>query len=151
MVAPNNKITPAQIKKIHALKRALGWDEDLYREILDDRYGVNTSTRLSAQKAADFIRTFQAKAVELGVWQVRKIKHQGLKRKDTGYATPRQARLVEALWSQVTRQETEEDSKKALRHFIKRIIGVDDMRFVEKKDVEKLVRALEKMGAKYER
>ena len=144
-------VTPAQIKKIQTLKRALNWDDDLYREILDDRYGVKSSTKLKWWQAADFIEVFEKKAVELGVWQKQEPKHNDKRRKASHYASVRQIRLIEGLWGQVTRQTSEEDKTAALRKFIRRIVDVDDLRFVLKKDVERLVKALEQMGANYER
>jgi len=151
MTSFKNVATAAQIKKIQTLKRALGWDDDLYREILDDRYGVKSSKQLTIADAANFIETFEKKAIECGVWQKQEQKHADKKRKASHYASVRQIRLIEALWGQVTRQTNEEDKTTALRKFIRRIVDVDDLRFVLKKDVERLVKALEQMGANYER
>jgi len=146
-----NVATAAQIKKIQTLKRALNWDDELYREILDDRYGVKSSKQLTIADAANFIEVFEKKAIECGVWQKQEPKHTDKKRKASHYASVRQIRLIETLWGQVTRQTNEEDKTAALRKFIRRIVDVDDLRFVLKKDVERLVKALEQMGANYER
>lgn len=153
MSARNGKITTGQIKKMHALKRALGWDDDLYHEILDDRYGVKSSTMLTSYQAYNFIKVFEQRAIELNVWTPGgAAKFLSLKsRNRKGYATDKQARLVDALWCQVSRQDDEKSRDKALRHFLKRLVGVDDIRFVERHNVEKIVKALEAMGAKYER
>ena len=62
-------ITPGQVKKLHALKRALGFDDGTYRAVLEERFGVSSSKDLSARAMAACLDYLEARAVEAGVWQ----------------------------------------------------------------------------------
>ena len=64
-----------------------------------------------------------------------------------GFASGAQCRLIDAMWSQVTRAEGEEATEKALNNFCNRIAGVAGLRMVKGWQVEKIVKALEGMGA----
>lgn len=141
--------TAMQIKKIHTLMNALNIDDELYREILKEMYSVETSKNLTIETAAHFIETYEEVAVRAGVWQKKTPVKKEQRRND--FATYKQQRLIAALWKQVSRAEDDDARNSALRKFIKRIAGVDSMRFLPKSDVEKVVKALEKMGADYER
>lgn len=145
--------TAEQIKKIHTLKGALGLDDGTYRDMLADKYGASSSKGLNVLQAADLIDDLTEKAVSAGVWTVRRgrAKYDDLKGRDKLAATPAQLRMIEAMWRDVSRMTTDEDRAKALRSFVHRIVGVNDLRFLLKADVQRLVKSLENMGARYER
>lgn len=50
------KATPKQVKYLHGLYRAVGWDEDMYRFILNGDYGVESTKDLSVSQANNLIR-----------------------------------------------------------------------------------------------
>ncbi|GAB6035855.1 hypothetical protein JCM15519_04140 [Fundidesulfovibrio butyratiphilus] len=136
--------SPGQIKKLHALKRALGLDDVTYRDVLE-RYGATSSTELSPRALADCIERLERQAVEAGVWRSRPGR--STPRRRPGAATDSQIRLVEVLWRQVSRQKTEADRRKALDAFVTRITGKPKLAWCGQRDVAKLVQALEAMGA----
>jgi len=139
--------TPGQIKKLHALKRALGLDDATYRAVLE-RYGAISSKALTNKAMAGCLDYLEAQAAEAGVWQSRG----GVPapRKRPGAASDAQLRLVAALWRQVSRQPAEAARKTALEAFVTRITGKPKLAWCGQRDVEKLVVALEAMGAKRE-
>lgn len=139
--------TPGQIKKLHALRRALGLDEPTYRAVLE-RFGAVSSKDLSPRALASCIEQLEAHAVCTGVWQARG--GAPAPRKRPGAASDAQLRLVAVLWKQVSRQETEAARKAALDKLVKRITGKPKLAWCGQRDVEKLVSALEAMGAKRE-
>jgi len=65
--------TPIQIKLIHTLKGALGFDDDTYRAILAG-YGVASSTRLNSLQAARLVKDLEEKALASGVWKKKQKK-----------------------------------------------------------------------------
>ena len=136
--------TPGQIKKLHALKRALGFDDPTYRTVLD-RFGVASSKELSANSMAGLLAHLECQAVSAGVWQARG--GAPAPRNRPGAASDAQLRMVAALWKQVSRQETEADRKAALEKFVTRITGKPKLAWCGQRDIEKLVAAMEKMGA----
>jgi len=139
--------TPGQIKKLHALRRALRLDEATYRAVLE-QYGGASSQDLSPRALARCIEQLERQAVEAGVWQSRG--GAPAPRKRPGAASDAQLRLVAALWKQVSRQETEAARKAALEKFVARITGKPKLAWCGQRDIEKLVNALEGMGAKRE-
>lgn len=152
-------ITSGQIRKIHALKGALALDDDVYREVLAVGFGVRSSKELSLHQAKGLIEHLESKAVAAGMWERRGEKPsctpkycsgQGKKYDDLGQrngdmATPKQLRLIDALWSEASRAETAEERKKALRHFITRIAKISDIRFLDMAGAQKVINGLNAM------
>ena len=139
-------IEPMQIKLIHVLKGALSLDDPTYRELLLSRFRKNTSKKLTYSEASDLIREMEAHAVSVGVWR-RKEKRYDRFGHRPGFASPKQLRMIEGMWKDVSRAQTEEDRKTALRHFLMRIVGIEDLRFLEPEHVRKVVNALKTMKA----
>jgi hypothetical protein len=139
-------IEPMQIKLIHCLKSALGLSDPTYREMLTGRYGKDSSKKLTYSEASDLIRQMENYAVSMGVWR-RKEKRYDRYGHRPGFASPKQLRMIEGMWKDVSRAQTEEDRKMALRHFLMRIVGIEDLRFIEPEHVRKVVYALKTMKA----
>lgn len=60
-------------------------------------------------------------------------------------ATPGQLRKIEAMWMGVSKMPTYPAREKALKGFLKRITGVEELRFIESWRVQKVIRAVEAM------
>lgn len=149
-------ITKKQVKKIHALKGAMKMEEEVYRSILG-QYRVESSKDLSMDQAKELIDCLEREAVEMGVWTTptlalprggggsgQTLKYEELGHRE-GMASPKQLRMIEGMWNDVTHAKGSERKKSALRKFLKRIVGVEDMTFLEVGDVRRVVRALEAM------
>ncbi len=139
-------IDGTQIKLIHTLKGALGLDDATYREMLAARFRKTTSKDLLHSEAADLIREMEAHAVSQGVWRRKEKKYDRFGNR-SGFASPKQLRMIEGMWKDVSRAATVEDRAIALRHFLLRIVGVEDLRFLEPEHVRKVVNALKSMKA----
>ena len=139
--------TPGQIKKLHALKRALAFDDATYRAVLE-RFGAASSKELSGSRMAACLEFLEAQAVEAGVWQARGCAPAPKRR--PGAATEAQLRLVVVLWRQVSRQSTETARRTALDAFARRITGKPKLAWCGHGDIQALVNALLAMGAKRE-
>ena len=139
--------TPGQIKKLHALKRALAFDDATYRAVLE-RFGAASSKELSDRQMPQCLEFLEAQAVEAGVWQARGSAPAPKRR--PGAATDAQLRLVVVLWRQVSRQTTDADRRTALDAFVRRITGKARLGWCGHGDIQALVNALAAMGAKRE-
>jgi len=129
------EITKNQIKLIHTLKTKAALDDDLYRDILS-RYRVESSKELDTAHATALIRDLGRLAEA---------------RKRLESATPRQRRLLLALWYQVSRAEDYDTKKKAFDAFLGKRFSIEGINALKRSDVEKVVKALEAMGASRER
>lgn len=163
-------IAPSQIKAIHATCGKLGLDDDTYRAMLMDRYGVDSCKRLTWRQAKELLESLNggnspqppltsrggAKAPPLnlrggGGGVSLYAGEGGLKYTDLdhrpGFASGAQCRLIDAMFHQITRAEGEEAIEKALNSFVNRICHVAGIRMLKSWQVEKIVKALEGMGA----
>lgn len=147
--APVKKIDRGQTKAIHALKGKLGMDDETYRAALST-YGVESSTALTWRQAEDLIADLRVKAGQPADRRHLPRKRHADMDGRPGMATGAQCRMLEAMWAQVSRAEPGEAREKAFNRFIKRITGVEALRFVRIFDVERLVKALQGMGAEKE-
>lgn len=157
-------IAPSQIKAIHATIHKLGLDDDAYRSILMTRYGVDSCKRLTWRQAEELLGSLNNNSPQppltsrggagnpppLDKGGLRGVK--GVKKYQDmdgrpGFASGAQLRLVDAMWHQVTKAEGEEAQEKALDSFCRRVAQVAGLRMVKAWQVEKIVKALEAMGA----
>lgn len=151
-------ITQQQIKRLHTLKNALGMDDATYRAALDNAAGVTTSKDLTISQAAGLIDDWQSKAQKAGVWERRtprpkKFDDLDSRRGVVAMATPPQMRMIEGIWSDVSRATDPEARKTALRHFINRVAKVSDLRFLDRDGATAVINALvamQKSGQKQE-
>jgi len=143
-IEPINKY---QIAKIHIAANQLNLTRQQYEDILsgfikEDGTPCNSSKELNHEQAEALLRIFR----KLGWKESRHgkiLKYEEYSNRDKKFAEPRQLRLIDALWrtSPKVRYKTDE----ALNHFIKRIVGVDHIGFVLKKDVQKIIKAIQEL------
>ncbi len=149
LLSVNNKrfIESRQIKKIKTLQSKLKMSDKEYRLLLSE-YWVGSCKDLHYEEAQDLINRLEEKALKAGVWS--RYSHRGkMKYEDLGerqgMASPKQLRMIEALWRDVSRTHNTELRQRALRKFIFRIVGVSDMRSIEKHQVQKIINAMDHM------
>lgn len=139
--------TPGQIKKIKTLQGKLGLGDEGYKLLLSN-YWVKSCTELTDKEAGDLIDKLEAMAVEQGVWTPKPRtdkKYDNLAKRD-GFATPKQCRMIEAMFREVSWYKDKPKAfDHAFRNFLHRIAHVDDVTFVVKEDVSKVIKALERM------
>ena len=130
----------AQIKKIHALKGALGMDEDTYRLTLAG-YGVKSSTKLTIAKADELLKDLEAKAVAAGTWELRKA---AKKAKATRrLADDPQSKMLRAYWIQLHEAgKVTNPAELALCAFVKRMTRKDALEWLSDRDVTVVKKAL---------
>lgn len=150
--------TKGQIVKIHTVKSQLNLSDEEYGSALEG-YGVSTSKDLTYEQAADLIRKLvkllpkelrenfsqsrnastssatKKKYDELGIrWNAKLKQH---------YATPKQLRMLEAMW--MTSPRVEHKTEEAFKKFVKRITGKERLEWVMMSDVRKIKKAIESL------
>ena len=140
MTTPADK-RAEQYRQIHGLVRLLGMNDEAYRDMLRDRYQVESSKQLSTQQRSSLIKSLR----EQVHGKVQKFNELSGRAKHK--ASPAQLRAIEAMWAQVSRAETSEDRRKALNAFCKRLTGVEVVTWICKDDVKVLIKAIHAMGA----
>ncbi len=103
-------------------------------------------------KADRVIARLKEKAIAAGVWEDRSViggnKYNDLGKRGYQWATPPQCRKVEAMFREISYYKNDPKAfEHAFRNFLSKIAHVDDVKFLEKKDVQKVVKALERMKA----
>jgi hypothetical protein len=151
-------ITAAQIKRIHTIVHLLQIPDDNYRDCLDSRFGVTTCKALTVNQAMSFIVELEKYALK-----IQNARHQAQreaelekavaatpKRFDNldnrpGMASGAQLRKIEAMWQDISIIPDHDARGRALRHFIKRVAGVADMRFLDSQGASKVINAMNAM------
>jgi hypothetical protein len=140
-------ISPRQIKAIHAVIRKLGLDDATYRARLRT-YGAHTCKDLSWQQAEELLNSLNGVTSSPCRKAPAGKKYADLDGRP-GFATGAQCRLIAAMFAQVTIAEDDDGREKALNSFCARIAKVAGLRMVRNYQVEKIVKALEAMGAEH--
>jgi len=129
------------LAKIHIAKKELGIEDSIYRDILYRKFRVGSSKSLSDSQALVLIHHFK----DLG-WQPKiKPKKYDDQKGDIYSATPAQKRMIEAMWHDIYRGNSE---TKHLRHFLWNHFKVTDIRFLERKTAHDVIEALKQMRAR---
>ncbi|MDR2582048.1 MAG: regulatory protein GemA [Fibromonadaceae bacterium] len=132
----------SQSSRIHALAAILGMGDAQYRDMLLDLYGKHSSKELTPTQQTELMKILGKQ-----VATANNSKQPNLKSRNPSWATHRQLHAIEAMWKKVSRAETAESRKLALLAFCKRITGCELLEWLRKKDIRKLMKALEAMGA----
>jgi hypothetical protein len=145
----NGKATPAQKKWrqiLHVAKRECGLDDEAYRAVLAGAAGVESAREIMTWEQYDgALSAFKA----LG-FRVKSKRGGGLKETDTetkrnpAWITARQEYYIRGLWDLASHKKDAD----SLRAMIKRIGGVEDIRFLRKKDAQKVILALRDITGK---
>lgn len=138
----NNK----QKQIIHTLLSRLKIDDDLYREMLAQRFPKQCTKDM--KYSCSYLSEMQANKF---IWELQGyLKQQKYKPYDElkgrpGMAKPEQLRMISALWSQVSRQKSQKDKQKALRKFLEHHFHIASERWIEDWMVGKIIYTLKIM------
>lgn len=146
------QIAPSQIKAIHTIIHKFGLDDEAYRHLLHSHYGVTSSKNLTWRQAEELLEHLNGGSTPLTRRAGPRAESRGgLKYTDMdhrpGFASGAQLRLIDAMWNQISKAEGDEAREKALNSFINRIAHVAGIRMLKSWQVERIVKALEAMGA----
>lgn len=144
MEAALKMITPEQIKKIHVYKSKLKMSDADYRERVQLIHGSSTTCKdLTSDQAGELMKDMEFVAYMNGVEMVPGMKYEELAHRED-MATPKQLRMIEALWKDVSHQKKSVERSRALRTFLQRF-GVSDIRFINQPSVHAIIAALKNM------
>ena len=133
----------ADIKAIHTLKSNLQLSEDDYRALLMNLTGVASSKDMAAAQRQQVRAHLQNLAERMGVTPKRRawLSQAAFAAKQQA-ASPKE-RLAYFLWAQLHRAGVVRDpSRPALGAFVKRITGVDALRFCNAEQLDAVIKAL---------
>lgn len=142
----SNRITHIQIQKIHIAKKDLNINDSDYRAMLsgfkNERGEPCTSSKeFSESQANVFLQLLKTKLGWKAKRKNKNLKYEDLVTRDPMFASPAQLRKIEALWQVHSREKTPE----SLNHFISKILKVDLITSVLKRDVNRLLKAIESL------
>jgi hypothetical protein len=124
--------------------------DDEYRLLLSD-YWVSTSKDLTYSEAQNLIKKLEAKAIAAGVWsdysKRGKLRYEDVKGR-RGMGSPKQLRMIEAMWREVSYAGSEIERKWTLKAFLRRIVGFSNMRDLDSSHTRKIIKAIQSMKAK---
>lgn len=138
------KIENWQIRIIHELKNILVIENDTYIALLNGQYGKDSSKDLSFFEASDLMHILTGKAIELGLWETKKERRTRFEdvQKKSGLASPRQMRMIEAMWVDRSYMRTLKEKRDSLNVFLAGIVKTDSLENLKKSDVPKVINAL---------
>lgn len=138
-----------QKSMIHQLTSLLGIEKDVYKEMLFNGFKVESSKDLTYEQASELISSLKKDAVAAGLWEYKKSfnkhKFSNLQGRESNMASPKQLRMIEAMWADYSKADTSETRAKAFRVFLSKRFGVSDIQFIDKPTASKVIYTLVKM------
>jgi hypothetical protein len=125
------------IQLIHIGRAKLGLNDDAYRALLDGAAGKDSCAGMTIPELERTLRAVKAAGFTIQ-------KKLPLKQGEIGEANPEQLSYIKGMWELAARVKTE----KALNTFIRRIVHVDDIRFLDVASAQKVILALRDMMAR---
>lgn len=116
---------PGQVKLIQFGRKQLGLSETEYREILDGK----SAKDLNNNEVNIVLKVFE----NLGF----KYTPNPKKFRD-GFATPGQIEFIKRIWNDCEKVR----NKDGLQAFVKRIVGVDSLKWIKRADVQKVIKGI---------
>lgn len=139
-------LPPMLIRRIKTLQGLAGISEDNYRALLGG-YGVESCkelTILDGRKVCDLLQKIVDAIPEKA--QFKKAKpYSELRGRSADMATPKQLRMLEAMWMSVSRQKNRTDALQAYHQFLKNRFNLLTPEWIERDKVSKIKRALDSM------
>jgi phage gp16-like protein len=148
-----DEILKVQIQKIHIAKQQLQLSDENYRDILSNfknayNWPCKSCKELNQNQANVVLDIFKK---QLG-WREKKfgknLKYEEYNTRDQKFASPAQMRLIESTW--MNNINVKEKTDRALNNFTYRILKVNHLSFVLKKDVNRLLKAIKSLSLKSE-
>ncbi|MEW6427305.1 MAG: regulatory protein GemA [Thermodesulfobacteriota bacterium] len=117
--------TKAQYAKIHIAVKALGLDDEEYRDILHHRFQVRSSRELTERQAEALLLVFRTAG-----WNPAPRAMPGRKAAPPVSREDAQGRMIRGLWITLAKAGAVADgSERALNRYIKRMVRIDALRF----------------------
>jgi len=115
------------VRLIHVGKGKLGLSDDAYATLLEGATGKSSTTEMTVAELEKVMRALRtAGFVPTGSGRGRSL---SARPETVGGLTAEEVRYIKGMWALVARVKTES----ALNAFIKRLTGVDDIRFVPRR------------------
>ena len=124
------------IQLVHIGKGKLGMDDEAYRAFLAGVCGKDSAARMTIRELEAALRAMRKTGFEQKPRRVRPL--------EKGDATIEQLEYIKGMWAVCARNTSDE----ALRAFVKRIAGVDALRFLDVERARKVILALRDMMTK---
>lgn len=143
-------ISKSQIRQIHIMKAKLRLSDDAYRAMLAEYDGAASSLDLDWKQADDLCRSMESEIRKQKIAYTSQ-REEGAKRYDElkgrpgKYAAPKQLRMIEGMWCEVSIKKTSKEKLDALNKFLHNHFRISHITFVQKSQVEKIVKAIETM------
>ena len=140
-----------KIALLHVVKKQLGWDEETYREVLNNHAGVKSSKALDYAgflavmdhaEQCGFVSFWKA-----GAKKNKKLKYAEFEGRRGDFASPAQMRKVNATWMNNARVKTD----KAMNNWLKNRFGINDIRWMMADQVTKVLEGIREMGKREKR
>ncbi len=119
------------IAKVHVAKQQLGYDDELYRAVLQRVTGATSSCELSVEQLTALVREFR----RLG-WEPRSARGKRASSKP-------QARMIWAIWGEMARLGLiTNPSRVALRAFVHKQTGISDPEWLNARQMRSVIEGL---------
>ncbi|MDR0322349.1 MAG: regulatory protein GemA [Treponema sp.] len=124
------------IQLIHVGKAKLGMNDEVYRAFLDGHCGRDSAAKMTIRQLEKALKAMRTGGFEQSPSRVKPL--------EVGAATLDQLEYIKGMWVDCARNK----SDTALTAFVKRICGVDALRFLDVELAQKVILALRDMMRK---
>ena len=156
MASQTRRVSSKQIALIHVAAHQLGMSDADYRALLMGAAGVRSASDLDAAGFKAVLRRFEAlgfakgKARRAGVPAAAPAPVPPQYGERWGMATPAQVDIIRGMW-RTWYEGSDEDSARALRHWLERHYHVSDLRFCDVATAQKAIEGLKAMNGRKQR
>ena len=156
MASQTRRVSSKQIALIHVAAHQLGMSDVDYRALLMGAAGVRSASDLDAAGFKAVLRRFEAlgfakgKARRAGVPAAAPAPVPPQYGERWGMATPAQVDTIRGMW-RTWYEGSDEDSARALRHWLERHYQVSDLRFCDVTTAQKAIEGLKAMSGRKQR
>lgn len=115
----------AMLAKIHIGRKAMGWDEDAYRDVLHGRYGADSAARLNERQLVDMCAYLADQGVSFKPASKAKEKARWY-HIPTGTPHYKQKRYIAALWRSLGWKASGLDTRCKIQFGVDKFVWLND-------------------------
>jgi len=135
--------TSPYTRSIHALVNRLGMTDEQYRDLLRDRFNVDSSkslTGLQCRTLCSFLLSMCPKAQAT----TRIVKrHEDLGHRGNGFASPKQIRMLEGAFVGISFMPTLPEKQAAFRTFLKNHFSIPSVEWISASQVGQILKSIQ--------
>jgi len=135
--------TTPYTRSIHALVNRVGMSDDQYRDMLKDKFGAASSKDLTGLQCRTLCADLLSMCPKTSAPAKATKRYEDLSARGDGFASPRQIRMLEAAFVEISYMHTLPEKQAAFQKFLKNRFSIPSIEWISPTQVGPILKAIQ--------